>query len=362
MAAQEGAAPLFTPCKSVLSAASAEDVKRCYFQTSKHRAFRGRGPERDKDAKSENMINVHFVGQRLENKYLKFQVKTAPLLDRASCHYHKDFLPRPLGDNVMNREMAKVNKAGKGPATTQAAFSDSTQYNETFRPPTAKEAQEARRQDASFSREELCKSRSVLSPVKQMLETSAASHLHFPQRPASCQSWASSVPARAPPDNLSVHKSAAVTPTTAYRQQFGGPGKKPGVTLDDLEDFDVASCVADRRRSERVTGAKNTDARCRSTSRSSDATTRQRCVSRSAFTPAASTSGASAKRPSTAPVLGKRGAKATADAATAPPAAATQPGQRPGSAAGRSQAASSSGSQSRPASAAGRRQRKVGGR
>lgn len=59
----------------------------------------------------ENFQNVHAVGRK-DTKYMKFQKMRAPLLDRSACSHQRDYVVLPLGDNVINSQLAKEFKLG----------------------------------------------------------------------------------------------------------------------------------------------------------------------------------------------------------------------------------------------------------
>mmetsp|Transcript_64067 Transcript_64067/g.144605 ORF Transcript_64067/g.144605 Transcript_64067/m.144605 type:complete len:89 (-) Transcript_64067:9-275(-) len=70
-------APL--PTSGCLSAVSKEEARRIYYQTSYQHDVPGRMPS--EEDRGENFIDVHSIGRRT-NKYMDFQLSTAPLLNR----------------------------------------------------------------------------------------------------------------------------------------------------------------------------------------------------------------------------------------------------------------------------------------
>lgn len=72
---------------------SRDDVQKAYFSTSSERDFYER--KLTQEDLSENMIHVHNAGKTY-GKYMPYKRNKAPLLDRSSCHYTKEYIQRPM--------------------------------------------------------------------------------------------------------------------------------------------------------------------------------------------------------------------------------------------------------------------------
>ncbi|CAE8604325.1 unnamed protein product, partial [Polarella glacialis] len=79
-------------------------MQQLYFRTSTGQAFQA--PMTALKAQGENFIEVHGIGQR-SGKYMGYQLKRAPLLDRTSVNYNRDYTVLPLDDLQATRELAK---------------------------------------------------------------------------------------------------------------------------------------------------------------------------------------------------------------------------------------------------------------
>lgn len=160
----------------------------------------------------ENMIHVHGIGQKT-GKYLTYQNKRAPLLDRSSCKYFADFVPLPLGGAAFNRQLAAEfkgrNASSKGASKTK--FQGSTKYQDDFRTPTPAEVE--------FGRPKSAKPKEGLShtlPRGKLMETKSSSHSFFgpPSR------LTPSTRAEPPRSNLVVSGIRCGPLTTSYRDDF----------------------------------------------------------------------------------------------------------------------------------------------
>jgi len=120
------------PSSSAVKSRSTGELQALYYATttSKNHAGRIQLPE----DRGENFDAIHKMGQK-NTKYMKYQIKKAPLVDRSACKYHQEFVPKPLGDCVCNRELAKTFKgglAGGGKIQSNPSFGKSSRYVEDF--------------------------------------------------------------------------------------------------------------------------------------------------------------------------------------------------------------------------------------
>lgn len=190
--------------------ATKEELQKLYFRTTTSSTFNLTGAP--KEANSENMLDVHFIGQR-PGKYLPYQAKRAPLLDRSSCCYTKDFVVLPLGDAPITREMAKVNKTrgSNFKSGLDAQMETQTKYREDFRPPSRTEARNARPASAKPAA-----TRSTTLPTGKLMESTSVAHQAFRLQPAIAQSQ----PVKPPKSHLGLAQHV-VQLTTSYRDEFG---------------------------------------------------------------------------------------------------------------------------------------------
>lgn len=195
---------------------TSEDVRRLYFRTTSAATF---VPKDLAFARTENFVDVHAIGQK-SGKYMNYQKKRAPLLDRTSCKYYAEFTPLPLGDNKINTELAQTfkDRSGANKAMTEAKFAAASNYTEAFRPPT--------RDQAKFARPKSAKpkvGRGTTLPQGALLETKSFSHNVYRQPVA----LAPSVKAVPPRPNLALDSEWATKLTTSYQSQFVNPNHLP---------------------------------------------------------------------------------------------------------------------------------------
>jgi len=86
------------------------DLRKLYFGTTNEHQYAGLPVPGG--AQTESFGDVHCIGKR-DTKYSKYLVNRAPLLDRSSCAYTREFAAKPLGDHVGNRLMAKALQGGE---------------------------------------------------------------------------------------------------------------------------------------------------------------------------------------------------------------------------------------------------------
>jgi len=189
-----------------------EDVQRLYFRTTTGQTFNR--TDAPAEARSENFVEVHLIGQR-RSKYMGYPQNRAPLLDRSSLEYNRDFVVWPLDDVVTTREMAQVNKDRTldGPSGSHAKFDGSTKYNADFKAPSRREAAGARQKSAKPKA-----GRTHTLPTGDLIEKRSFSHAVFvsPSRKFRSEK------ATPPRSNLFLAERN-FPPSTAYREQFTHP-------------------------------------------------------------------------------------------------------------------------------------------
>jgi len=118
------------PTSSAIRSRPQGELNKLFYSTSSRDQLKGNGLA-DQDASSENFDAIHKMGHK-NSKYMKYQLKTAQLLDRNACKYTRDYVAKPLGDCECNRELAKTFR---GPLTSPAGnidFEPRSQYNDNF--------------------------------------------------------------------------------------------------------------------------------------------------------------------------------------------------------------------------------------
>jgi len=118
-------------------------------------------------------MNIHACGQK-DSKYMSYQVKRAPLLDRTASRYSKDYPALPLGDNEVNTALAKSYKVGLavGIQGVDVALKTETMYDQDF---IERDAEEIRRATAQNCRPPFELTHTVAPPGKSLVR---ASHYH----------------------------------------------------------------------------------------------------------------------------------------------------------------------------------------
>merc|ERR1719356_1506125 len=162
------------------------------------------------------MIDVHNVGKK-DTKYMSFQKNCAPLLDRSACSTRRDFVALPLGDNVINSELAESFKNGfRGDAAgvDVSAKAESSYKGEfvTFSPDRSKAAK-----PKSFKPKQ---SRTMtITGMKDLMETRASSHVSHSAPNAALAKAAETVLAK---PNITLGSTWGRPPKTSYKHEFGG--------------------------------------------------------------------------------------------------------------------------------------------
>merc|ERR1719356_453034 len=167
------------------------------------------------------MIDVHNVGKK-DTKYMSFQKNCAPLLDRSACSTRRDFVALPLGDNVINSELAESFKNGfRGDAAgvDVSAKAESSYKGEfvSFSPDRSKAAK-----PKSFKPKQ---SRTMtITGMTDLLETRPSSHVSHSAPNAALAKAAETVLAK---PNITLGSTWGQPPKTSYSQEFRGLRPSP---------------------------------------------------------------------------------------------------------------------------------------
>jgi len=88
---------------------SKDVMSQAFFRTMSSTGVPGHMP--NFEDRGENFDQIHSIGKR-KTRYLDFQYSKSPLTDRTGCTHTRSFTPHILGDNIVNKELAKNFKEG----------------------------------------------------------------------------------------------------------------------------------------------------------------------------------------------------------------------------------------------------------
>lgn len=200
------------PSQSAVAGLSGAEVKRAFFRTTAGSEFCGSGNPEDQ---LENLFDIHCIGQR-NSKYMRaWHKRKAPQWDRSMCTHTRMYSAKPLGDFIVNRQLASVNKEAQvngGPKSTPTSFSSRTKYSDDFRPPTPAEARGAR-PDAAIAIE----GKSPLLGTGELMEVESHEHTQFGEPPIALARVSRVKP---PKTTLGVPEISVPAVRTAYRDEF----------------------------------------------------------------------------------------------------------------------------------------------
>lgn len=160
------------PGSSAIRSVSQGDLNKLTFRTTYAHHVPGR--VHVQEDKWENFIDLHGVGRR-DTKYMKFQKMRAPLLDRTATASARDYVELPIGDNIINAELAKNFKgnttAGKAGLDVSAKHKSTyAAEHGSFSPIQARGAkQRSQKPKSSLT--------STITGMTDLLETRAKSHV-----------------------------------------------------------------------------------------------------------------------------------------------------------------------------------------
>jgi len=213
MAHHSDAGP-FPGCTAIRSVSQA-DLKKLTYGTSYKAGVPGK-VSREED-RWENFIDLHGVGRR-DTKYMKFQKMKAPLLDRSACSGARDFVELPIGDNVINAELAK---SFKGNTTSGKAGLDvSAKHQTTYMAEHAGYSQQQTKAAKQRSYKPKSSRTSTITGMTDLLETRPSSHVAHSTPEASLAKAAEIVLAKG---NINLAGSWGGEPAqTHYKDEFSG--------------------------------------------------------------------------------------------------------------------------------------------
>jgi len=194
------------PAQSAVRSQSCNDLQRLYFRTQNKSEHDWRTiPEADRP---ENFDAIHNIGKRT-TRYMKFQKKVAPLVDRTATGYFKEFNAKPLGDCATNRELAKTFK-GVSKTASSPSFGIKSNYKETFLDCEPHQRKNAK-QKTCAPKYGLTK---TLGGTDDFMEPMSNTHRSHPIHP---MELARAAPAMIPKPNLTM---SSMNVGEAYRSQY----------------------------------------------------------------------------------------------------------------------------------------------
>lgn len=205
------------PSPSAVTSLSKEDMRRLYFRTTVGENHDGR--MLSEEDRAENFQDVHAIGQRT-SKYMKYQVKRAPLLDRSATKHAREYIPMPLGDNLINGQLAKSFKEGlaAGKGGSGAPIDQKSSYGDTFAGFSDKQSRAARQKSARPSRALT----QTLGGTGDLLETRSSCHDLFAPPP---EGMSLTGKVLLPKNNLTCVSTPVEPPRSSYNTEFGRSAK-----------------------------------------------------------------------------------------------------------------------------------------
>lgn len=201
--------------KSAVSACSPGELHKLYYQTSSKTAFKGQSLSEEERA--ENFDAIHKMGQK-NTKYMQYQIKKAPLVDRTACKYTQEFSAKPLGDHQFNKELALTFRGSTRVygAAGNVDFGLRSKYTEDFHPHSPEEMRLARSPSQKPSRR--ARTQTLGGTGDQMVFRSSSHEDHRPLHSI----FGKAEKAAQPKTNLLVG-GAGDAYRSQYRDDFCGP-------------------------------------------------------------------------------------------------------------------------------------------
>lgn len=163
------------PGNTAINSVASADLCRLMYRTTSGTGVPGR--VMSEEDKWDNFMDVHDIGKR-DTKFMKFQKNTAPLLDHSACTNRRDFVPLPVGDNIINKQLAEVNKNGLnsgGKNGIPTEFKPNSSYMEEF----VRHDVDRMRGAKPASTKPSAKMTATITGMTEMMETKSRSHQNF---------------------------------------------------------------------------------------------------------------------------------------------------------------------------------------
>jgi len=214
------------PGNSAIRSVSQGDLRRLTYGTSYRVGVPGK-VMRESD-KWENFMDLHGIGRR-DTKYMKFQKMTAPLLDRSATTGARDYVELPIGDNVINAELAEnfkgnVNAGKVGLDVSAKNLSTYAAEHGSLSPTQARHAKPRSYKPRSTRT-------STITGMTDLMETRPTSHVVHSAPDASLAKAAEIVLAK---PNLNLAGSWPGEPAkTMYRHEFQRHASAPSLAVSE---------------------------------------------------------------------------------------------------------------------------------
>jgi len=163
------------PGSTAINSVSGDDLRRLMYRTTSGTGVPGR--VMSEEDKWDNFMDVHDIGKR-DTKFMKFQKNVAPLLDHSACTNRRDFVELPVGDNIINKQLAEVNKNGLssgGKNAVPVEFKPSSSYMDEF----VHHGVDRMRGAKQTSTKPTAKMTATITGMTEMMETKSRSHQNF---------------------------------------------------------------------------------------------------------------------------------------------------------------------------------------
>jgi len=217
---------VFPSHSAVKAGLSDAEVRRAFFRTSTGSQFRGSGTQKDQ---LENLFDVHNIGHR-NSKYMRaYQKRKAPDWDRSMCEHARMYSAKPLGDFIVNRDLATVNRENQvsGTRSAKIPFESRTKYSDDFRPLSAAEARGARLEIGMPA-----EGKSPLLGGGESIELESHEHRQFGEPPIALARASRMEPPRS---TLGVPQTSVPAVRTAYRDHFNRSNSDSAISARDHE-------------------------------------------------------------------------------------------------------------------------------
>lgn len=162
------------PRPHALASVTQEQLRKLNYRTTTSTGVNGR--IQTADDKWENFIDVHNLGKK-DSKYMKYQLCTAPLLDRSAVTSMRDFIALPLGDNQINTALAASFKGGNtaGNKGLEVSAKNESAYQAEFAGYTGDLMKAAKQKSVKPKKGRTA----TVTGMTDMLETKCLSHATF---------------------------------------------------------------------------------------------------------------------------------------------------------------------------------------
>lgn len=122
---------------TAVKTASSKDIERMFFTTTNRTAFSKKSVQMSPRGRAESVKEIHNIG-KTGTKWMPHQYKTAPLLAKDSCQYHRDFVTKPsmkIGDH----DLAEFFKGSRFQSASAPLLEKRSHHRMNYQSPTTEE-------------------------------------------------------------------------------------------------------------------------------------------------------------------------------------------------------------------------------